>query len=164
MRVRTIGSILSIWCPSIKRIGFSFIILPPHTANVIASWLRGVVGDWCRSNSTTGFSSQWRAKLRDFGEASARKRTQLSPSLTRKPGTIASGYYDYHVMLSVFPIYRKLRGARNFPSSTGNPSLSCDQWTMNEYSCMQFFATGSPALSKTAFNLHFLVWKPKDGR
>ena len=29
---------------------------------------------------------------------------------------------------------------------------------MNEDSCMQFFATGSPALSKTAFNLHFLVW------
>ena len=37
----------------------------------------------------TWFSNQGRAKLRVFCEAIARKSTQLSPSLTRKPGNIA---------------------------------------------------------------------------
>ena len=41
----------------------------------------------CNSSAYTGFLSQGRAELRDFREAIVRKSTQLSPSLSRKPGT-----------------------------------------------------------------------------
>ena len=39
-------------------------------------------------SKNTGFLSQGRAKLRVFDKAILQKSTQLSPSLTRKPGKL----------------------------------------------------------------------------
>ena len=63
---------------------FTFYILPALPGSCLARFdLHTFFADLC-----TGFSSQGRAKLRVFRGKTARKSTQPSPSLTRKPCTL----------------------------------------------------------------------------